>query len=375
MAHWFDLSPSWWSVVLFAVGWVCGWLLLARPPRLVPDGRSSIGLSAPVRPRPPISVVVPARNEAELIGRVLAGVLQQLGADDEVIVVDDHSTDATAELARAQGATVVAAPVLPDGWAGKPHACAFGAAHSGTEPARVLVFLDADVDPGPGLLDALAAKVVAEPRALVTVQPWHRTERLIENASLLFNLAALMGSGACSVLGPTVAGRVAFGPVLACRRLRYDELGGHAHPDVRSAVLEDIALARRFETVDISVGVAGGTEFRMYPDGWRSLVQGWTKGMGIGLDATPWWAVLGVAAWMWSLAGGWLASPWFWVASVVQLLVLARVAGRFSPVAVLMYPVLTAAFVLIVVRSAVLRRLGRTVVWKDRRVRPDQATG
>jgi hypothetical protein len=44
-------------------------------------------------------------------------------------------------------------------------------------------------------------------------------------------------------------------------------------------------------------------------------------------------------------------------------------------VAVLMYTVLTAAFVLIVVRSVVLRRLGRTVVWKDRRVRPDQATG
>jgi 4,4'-diaponeurosporenoate glycosyltransferase len=360
---------------LFAIGWVCGWTLLARPPRLVPVDLPAEAWQVSAGARPPISVVVPARNEAELIGRVLAGVLQQLGADDEVIVVDDHSTDATAELARAQGATVVAAPVLPDGWAGKPHACAFGAAHVGTEPARVLVFLDADVDPGPGLLDALAAKVVAEPRALVTVQPWHRTERLIESASLLFNLAALMGSGTCSVLGPTVAGRVAFGPVLACRRSRYDELGGHAHPDVRAAVLEDIALARRFETVDISVGVAGGTEFRMYPDGWRSLVQGWTKGMGIGLDATPWWAVLGVAAWMWSLAGGWLASPWFWVASVVQLLVLARVAGRFSPVAVLMYPVLTAALVLIVVRSAVLRRLGRTVVWKDRRVRPDQATG
>jgi 4,4'-diaponeurosporenoate glycosyltransferase len=375
MAHWFDLSPSSWATALFAIGWVCGWTLLARPPQLVPVDLPAEARQVSAGARPPISVVVPARNEAELIGRMLAGVLQQLGADDEVIVVDDHSTDATAELARAQGATVVAAPVLPDGWAGKPHACAFGAAHAGSEPARVLVFLDADVGPGPGLLDALAAKVVAEPRALVTVQPWHRTERLIENASLLFNLAALMGSGACSVLGPTVAGRVAFGPVLACRRSRYDELGGHAHPDVRAAVLEDIALARRFETVDISVGVAGGTEFRMYPDGWRSLVQGWTKGMGIGLDATPWWAVLGVAGWMWSLAGGWLASPWFWVASAVQLWVLGRVAGRWSPLAVVLHPLLTAGFVVIVVRSVVLRRLGRTVAWKGRRVRPDQATG
>jgi 4,4'-diaponeurosporenoate glycosyltransferase len=239
----------------------------------------------------------------------------------------------------------------------------------------VLVFLDADVVPGPHLLDALATTVAAHPDTLVTVQPWHRTERLHEQWSLLFNLSALMGSGAFSVLGHRRAGRVAFGPVLACSRARYDELGGHAHSEVRAAVLEDIALARRFGRVDISIGARGDTQFRMYPAGLRSLVQGWTKGMGIGLDATPWWAVLGVAGWMWSLAGGWLASPWFWAASAVQLWVLGRVAGRWSPLAVVLHPLLTAGFVLIVVRSVVLRRLGRTVAWKGRRVRPDQATG
>jgi hypothetical protein len=59
----------------------------------------------------------------------------------------------------------------------------------------------------------------------------------------------------------------------------------------------------------------------------------------------------------------------------VQLWVLGRVAGRWSPLAVVLHPLLTVGFVLIVLRSVVLRRLGRTVVWKDRRVRPDQATG
>jgi hypothetical protein len=78
---------------------------------------------------------------------------------------------------------------------------------------------------------------------------------------------------------------------------------------------------------------------------------------------------------MWSLAGGWLASPWFWAASAVQLWVLGRLAGRWSPLAVVLHPLLTAGFVLIVLRSVVLRRLGRTVAWKGRRVRPDQATG
>ena len=366
LAAWFALRPSLAASALFVVGWSCGWLLLARPRHQ---------RSGPAAVRPPVTVVVPARDEAAMIGRLLAAVMPQLRPADRLVVVDDHSTDGTADIARSHGATVVAAPDLPSGWAGKPHACSVGAAGSAAAGDDVLVFLDADVVPGPHLLDALAATVAAHPDTLVTVQPWHRTERLHEQGSLLFNLAALMGSGAFSPLGHRRAGRVAFGPVLACSRARYDQLGGHAHPEVRAAVLEDIALARRFGRVDISVGARGDTEFRMYPAGLRALVQGWTKGMGIGLDATPWWAVLGVAGWLWSLAGGWLASPWFWAASALQLWVLGRVAGRWSPLAVVLHPLLTAGFVVVVVRSVVLRRLGRTVAWKGRRVRPDQATG
>jgi 4,4'-diaponeurosporenoate glycosyltransferase len=366
LAAWFALRPSLVATALFVVGWSCGWLLLARPRHLRPT---------PGATRPPVTVVVPARDEAAMIGRLLVAVTPQLRLIDRLVVVDDHSTDGTADIARSHGATVIAAPDLPKGWAGKPHACSVGAASSVAEGDGVLVFLDADVVPGPRLLEALATTVAARPDTLVTVQPWHRAERLHEQWSLLFNLAALMGSGAFSPLGHRRAGRVAFGPVLACSRARYETLGGHAHPEVRAAVLEDIALARRFGRVDISVGARGDTEFRMYPVGLRSLVQGWTKGMGIGLDATPWWAVLGVAGWMWSLAGGWLASPWFWAASALQLWVLGRVAGRWSPLAVALHPLLTAGFVVVVGRSVVLRRLGRAVAWKGRQVRPDQATG
>ena len=366
LAAWFALRPSVAATVLFVVGWSCGWLLLARPRHARP---------IPTASRPPVTVVVPARDEAAVIGRLLTAALPQFGPADRLLVVDDHSSDGTAEIARSHGATVIAAPDLPPGWAGKPHACSVGAGHQAAARDGVLVFLDADVVPGPHLFDALATAVAAHPDTLVTVQPWHRTERLHEQWSLPFNLVALMGSGSFSPLGGRRAGRVAFGPVLACSRARYDELGGHAHPEVRAAVLEDIALARRFGRVDISVGARGDTEFRMYPAGPRSLVQGWTKGMGIGLDATPWWAVLGVAGWMWSLAGGWLASPWFWAASAVQLWVLGRVAGRWSLLAVVLHPLLTAGFVLIVLRSVVLRRLGRTVAWKGRQVRPDQPTG
>jgi 4,4'-diaponeurosporenoate glycosyltransferase len=167
---------------------------------------------------------------------------------------------------------------------------------------------------------------------------------------------------------------VAFGPVLAVRRDVYVAVGGHAHPEVRRAVLEDIALARAVGSTSLHTSGPRDTTFRMYPDGLRSLVDGWTKGMGIGADATPWWALLASAAWVTSLAGGWTTSPWFALASIVQLGVLARIAGRFSPVAIVLYPVAVAVFVVLVVRSAVLRRTGRTVRWKERRLRPDQST-
>ena len=319
-----------------------------------------------------MSVVVPARNEAGSIGALAASVVNQLRDGDELVVVDDHSTDDTAAIARAGGAAVVTAPELPDGWAGKPHAC-----HTGAErtTGEVLVFVDADVCLGDGDLDRIAACVSAHPGDIVSLQPWHRAVRPFEQCSLPFNIVALMGSGGFTLAGDRVSPHVAFGPVIALTRARYCEIGGHAHASVRSAVLEDIALARRVERTRLHTGSSGATTFRMYPTGFASLVEGWTKGIAIGFDATPWWAALGTAAWVTSVLGGWLTSPWFALASTVQMAVLARRAGSFRWYAVIGAPLLMGFFVVVFVRSMVLRRFRRSLTWKGRTVRPDQEVG
>jgi len=355
-------APTITSFVLYAIGWTAGWLALwrARPLPCAPR-RAEL-----------VSIVVPARDEAVSLPVLLASLTSELHDGDEVIVVDDHSTDDTARLAASAGAVVIEAPELPAGWAGKPHACHIGARRA---TADIVVFLDADVRVAPGTIDALVAQLDRHPDDLVSVQPHHRAWRPHEQVSVLFNVVALMGSAAFTPWGERVPTRVAFGPVVAVGRQGYERAGGHAHPDVRSAVLEDIALARLFPRSRLFAGTATGTSFRMYPRDLRQVVEGWTKGFGIGFDATPWWAIVLTAAWVTSLAGGLVTSVWFAVASTLQLAVLARRAGRFHWWAVVAFPLWVVLLVVVLARSLWRRRRGGTVSWKGRALQPDQDTG
>jgi 4,4'-diaponeurosporenoate glycosyltransferase len=313
-------------------------------------------------PRVAVAAIVPARNEAEIIGGLIEALVAQAGPHDEVVVVDDHSTDDTAAIAATAGARVLLAGDFDDSWLGKPHACHLAALDT---TAPLLVFVDADVQPPGNLLDRLAA--ITGDGEVVTVQPWHRTERAYEQASLLPNIVAMMGCAAFTPLGQRAAATVAFGPVIAVRRGTYDTCGGHAHPQVRGAGLEDVALARLVGRSRIFSG-APDIAVRLHPRGWRELARGWTRSISAGFTSTPWWAALGVTAWVWSVTGGWLAWPWAYPLTAAQLVVLGRRAGNFNVLSSLLFPLAALAFVLLVVRSVAVRVSRRTVGWKDRPV-------
>lgn len=374
------------TVVVCVLGWIAGWLALGRPRRvadLLPvTGSGREGLRG-------VAVVVPARDEAANIGLLLAGLCDPEDPTPRparIVVVDDHSADDTAALARAHpGVEVVSAPPLADRWTGKSWACQHGMQHlrsSGwgrpdPEQAQpVVVFLDADVR-----LDrtALAAVVAERDRAggLVSVQPWHETHRPYEQLSCLFNVLAVMGT---AVGSRTPTG--AFGPVLVSSLADYDAVGGHA--SVRDDVVEDLAIARRYRAHDLPVGVLEGgrrIRFRMYPGGLRQLVEGWTKNFAVGATSTAparlaaavvWITALGSAAFALddSLRGdlSLVTGGVLYAAFAVQLAIMFRSVGRFRLLTAACYPVPLLFFVAVFLRSIWRTHVRHSVTWRGRAI-------
>lgn len=351
------------EVAVYAFGWMLGWLLLWTPRPLSSLVPASGG--APAADRRSVAVVIPARNEAHALANLLRPLVEQCRPGDRILVVDDHSTDGTARAARAFDVDVVTPPLPGDGWLGKPNACWHGAS---VTDQPTLVFLDADVRPGPTLLDDLAAAVAHDPDALVSMQPWHRMETTAEQPSILCNITALMGCGAFTIAPRLSTSNVAFGPVIGIDRATYDHVGGHGSPSVRSMHTEDIGLARAVGRSRLAVGSPSTTTFRMYPGGFAESVRGWTRSIATGARLARWWVGLAVAFWMCSVAGGWLAAPLVYPFTAVQLWVLGRRAGTMHPVAAALFPLLVVVFVAIFVRSVVAVLLGRDVTWKGRQV-------
>jgi 4,4'-diaponeurosporenoate glycosyltransferase len=366
-----DWSPSFVSTAIFVVGWSAGWWLWLRAkslPVVMRLSTSSSGASLPAASppattsRPPVSVIVPCRNEAANLPHFLTSLAAALHPDDELMIVDDGSVDETANLARAHGATVLSNDALPAGWAGKPYACWRGA---GVASREVLVFLDADVRLGASSLDSLCAVLTQHPDALVSVMPWHRTHGAVERLSMLFNLVSSL---VASISPRSTARRVAYGPCMAVRRDTYLAAGGHAHPLVRASVVEDLALARVMSEAVALVGRQHEVEYRMYPLGLAQLIEGWTKNTATGAAVIPRVTALLIIAWITSLCGGVFTSPWFYLASVAQLVVMVRRVGNFGPIAAAVYPLHAMFFVAIAVWSAVRSAVVGNVVWRGRRI-------
>jgi len=239
-------------------------------------------VDAPVRPTltpmQSISVVIPARDEAERIGPLLDAIVGAPGVS-EVIVVDDQSSDATTDLAQCAGATVLSGTPLPDGWAGKAWALQQGITAASSE---WVVTLDADARPDPQLPTALVARAVAGRLDLLTVggrfecpTPGSRWLHPAMLTTLVYRF------GPPGVTSGRPDRMMANGQCMAVPRVPF--LASGAMELVRGDVVEDLALARRLATDGHRVGFLDASDlltvrmFESLGDAW----SGWGRSLAL----------------------------------------------------------------------------------------------
>jgi glycosyltransferase involved in cell wall biosynthesis len=275
---------------------------------------------------PVVSVIVPARNEEACLRSCLESIVTQSGISFEVIVVDDASTDQTAEIARsfsinhvgaepaqsdrpAEGSrtgaltrptqkegvrgyvgnaetnahvlsvTVISAPPLPEGWTGKNNAMSAGARIA---KGKWLLFTDADTVHKPGSLAGAVAEAEEHGAALFSYSPEQEVRTFWEKAVMPVIFAELAATYPPSkVNDPTSPIAAANGQYLMISREAYDAVSGHTK--IAGDLLEDVAMARQVKSSRRKIFFRYGGDAvrtRMYRS-WSQMKEGWTKNLAL----------------------------------------------------------------------------------------------
>ncbi|HEY7680217.1 MAG TPA: glycosyltransferase [Terriglobia bacterium] len=228
-----------------------------------------------------VSVLVAARNEEANIAACLQSLLSQ-GEDVEILVADDSSEDATAELVREQASRagnlrLVTVPALPPGWLGKNHALHVAVDHS---TGDWLLFTDADTRHAAGTLKGMIEWAEKAKLDLASLSPRQEAQTWWERAviPLLYHRLARLYPYE-RVNDPANPLAAANGQYILIRREVYFRLGGHEA--IRGELLEDVALALRAKQAGCRIwfgpgdGVVRTRMYRRFSEMW----QGWTKNL------------------------------------------------------------------------------------------------
>ncbi|MGD1080593.1 MAG: glycosyltransferase family 2 protein [Candidatus Sulfotelmatobacter sp.] len=263
--------------------------------------------------RPTVSVIIPARNEEACLGDCLQSLLAQSGVLFEIIVVDDHSTDRTPEIASSFSAVrVIDAGPLPEGWTGKNNAVTAGARQARGE---WLLFTDADTVHLPGSLARALTEAQESNADLLSYSPEQIAVTFWEMATLPVIFAELARQyPPAMVSDPASPIAAANGQFILVRRAAYETVGGHGA--IAGDILEDVALARVVKRSGRKIRfryAPDAVRTRMYRN-YRQLRDGWTKNLALLFPKPGWLAVKLLALWIIP----WIAMPlahdghWWW---------------------------------------------------------------
>lgn len=345
------------------------WPGLARPPTTSSSSPASL---------PPVTIVVPARDEAPVIEATLRSLLaQDYPGPFQIILVDDGSTDGTGILARALNdlrLRVLDGTPPPAGWSGKLWAVSQGIAEA--DGAELILLTDADITHDPRHLFALVAQAERHDLDLVSEMVSLTCDSLAERAlvpAFVYFFQLLYPFAWAN--DPLRATAAAAGGTILIRRRALTRIGGIAA--VRGALIDDVALARAVKRGGrIWLGHSAlARSVRPYPDVadiWRMVARtafvqlrysallliATTAGMALTFLAAPAFALFGHGL---ARLCGWVA----WAGMAASYLPTLRRFGRSALWAVLL-PAVALFYMAATIGSAVDHYRGRGVRWKQR---------
>lgn len=340
----------------------------------------------PLAAWPSVAAVVPARNEAALIGESIGSLLDlDYPGNFAVILIDDHSADATAAMAETAAEqrgedrlTVLSAQPLGDGWTGKLWAMKQGVDRAAAlaEPPRYVLFTDADIGFAPDTLTRLVARAEAEGLVLTSLMAKLRCESLAEKAlipAFVFFFQMLYPFSWVNRPDCTIAAAAG-----GCMLVRLDVLQRAGGLDqIRNRLIDDCALARlmkpngpiwlglteRVQSLrpyDEIKDVAAMVSRSAYEQLERSplLLAGTAAGMAVTYLAPPIFTLAGSG-----LVQGLGAAAWFLMTLAFQpMLRLYRVNPGWG----ILLPAIACAYMVFTLHSAYQHARGRGGRWKGR---------
>jgi 4,4'-diaponeurosporenoate glycosyltransferase len=325
-----------------------------------------------------VSIIIPSRNEENNIENILSDLEKQDFDIQEIICVDDNSTDSTAEKIKKHDVKYLLLDNLPKGWKGKTWACQNGALAA---IGDLLLFIDADVRLSKSAVSSLVAHYSKQDIPL-SVQPYHTVNKLYEFYSFFFNFIQVCVTYLSVYKKEKYLGF--YGPVFLVDRELFLEKAGYSK--VKNEVVEDLFLGKYYNSIGIDIDLLlGGDEikFKMYPKGFAQLLEGWSKNFSKASVSIS----SGIFVMMFLWIGYILALPVELVKAILAQNLLYSVVlasiyiitvlkmyrdikkiGSYPLFVCILFPVYLLAFLLIFLYSIFGTYILKTTTWKGRKV-------
>ena len=330
-----------------------------------------------------LSIIIPARNEEKNIRLLLQDLMRQNAPIHEIICVDDGSIDKTFEVASSFDVKTISIKDKPGDWMGKTWACQTGA---DTATGDMLLFLDADVRLSPHAISRLM-HAYEENRCVISVQPYHQTDKHYEQFSFFFNLIQIAGNGTSMIGEQECAGLC--GPVILIDQQTY--LSIDRHLSAKNSIVDDMAMGKKLKQMGFPFKLFMGSKdisYRMYGDNFKSLFQGWTKNYASGALKTSLvvfglvflWVTSCIASVIIVVQSLWDFNMrnllWAMILYLLWVLELFRVSkdvGQFKKSTIFAYPIYLFFFLMVFFISLFKKVFKMDVAWKGRKIKQDRA--